>query len=113
MIKVLVKIIVPCLVKNRAAFQLLCFNLLWAKAVTAGQVLCLAAGLVFELMIALPDNPAVFVVAVPDLRAVPPATATAADVFPPILLCLSQAVEPANFTDFNARGGNGLPGQGS
>ena len=39
-----------------------------------------AAGLVFELMIALPDDPAVFVVAVPDLRAVPPAAATAADL---------------------------------
>ena len=45
-----------------------------------GQVRCLAAGLVFELVIALPDNPAVFVVAVPDLRAVPTATATAADL---------------------------------
>ena len=33
-----------------------------------------AAGLVFELMIALPDHPAVLVVAVPDLRAVPPKT---------------------------------------
>ena len=32
-----------------------------------GQVRCPAAGLVFELMIALPDDPAVFVVAVPDL----------------------------------------------
>ena len=39
-----------------------------------GQVRCLTAGLVFELMIALPDHPAVFVVAVPDLRAVPPKT---------------------------------------
>ena len=39
-----------------------------------------AAGLVFELMIALPDDPAVFVVAVPDLRAVPPAAAPAPDL---------------------------------
>ena len=45
-----------------------------------GQVRCLAAGLVFELVIALPDNPAVFVVAVPDLRAVPSAAAAAADL---------------------------------
>ena len=44
------------------------------------QVRCPAAGLVFELMIALPDKTAVLVVAVPDLRAVPPATATAADL---------------------------------
>ena len=40
----------------------------------------LAAGLVFELMIALPDDTAVFVVAVPDLRAVPSAAASAADL---------------------------------
>ena len=44
------------------------------------QVRCPAAGLVFELMIALPDKTAVLVVAVPDLRAVPSAAAPAADL---------------------------------
>ena len=44
------------------------------------QVRCPAAGLVFELMIALPDKTAVLVVAVPDRRAVPSAAAPAADL---------------------------------
>ena len=45
-----------------------------------GQVRRLAAGLVFELMIALPDDPAVLVVAVPDHRPVPPAAAATPDL---------------------------------
>jgi len=44
------------------------------------QVRCLAAGFVFELVIALPDHAAVLVVAAPDLRAVPSAAATAANL---------------------------------
>ena len=45
-----------------------------------GQVRRRAAGLVFELMIALPDDPAVLVVAVPDHRPVPPAAAATPDL---------------------------------
>ena len=45
-----------------------------------GQVRRLAAGLVFELGIALPDHSAVLVVAVPDLRAVPAAAPPAANL---------------------------------
>ena len=45
-----------------------------------GQVRRRAAGLVFELMIALPDDPAVLVATVPDLRAVPSAAAAAPDL---------------------------------
>ena len=44
------------------------------------QVRCLAAGFVFELVIALPDHAAVLVVAAPDLRAVPSAAAPAPDL---------------------------------
>ena len=45
-----------------------------------GQMRRLAAGPVFEFVVALPDHAAVLVVAVPDLRAVPSAAATAADL---------------------------------